>query len=156
MAGNTIEIEGKPVKYFSGGETLSEEDEKSVGFDFADDRELQSMPHVRRVLTTLIKPEPKIYGALHWSDGSDLGELDRKVDAGTVTNSDFGGALLAQPVSITCLNCKAQLRVLAVDGGQAIFAKTLAERLRNHELKKVCPVCRAELRMNILEFLGSG
>jgi hypothetical protein len=155
MAGIDIQVDGRPVRYFFADEALSEEDEKAIGFDFTDDRELRDMPHVRRVLTTLIRPEPKIYGALHWSDGSDLAELDRKIELGTATDDDFAGALLGQPMSITCPNCNAQLRVLAVDGGQAIFGRTLAERLRSHEIKRSCPECKTELRMNILEFLGN-
>ena len=40
----------------------------------------------------------------------------------------------------------AQVRVLAVDTGQALFASTLAERLRGHELKGSRPAIRTTPR----------
>jgi hypothetical protein len=106
------------------------------------------------VLTTIVRPDPKVYGVLHWSDRSDLDLLDEKVRNGEADDDDFAGALLAEPRSITCGSCQAQVRVLAVDTGQALFASSLASRLRGHELKAACPACGARLGLPVVEFIG--
>jgi hypothetical protein len=143
------------VIYLTASEQTPEEViEDIVGFDNFEDRELQEHARLRRILTTLVRPKPLFYGVVHWSDGSDLLELDRKVVDGKVDDDAFAGAVVAEPRTIICPNCQAQLRVLAVDTGQAIFASTLAERLRKHELKTSCPVCGAPLSLPIVEFLG--
>jgi hypothetical protein len=127
-----------------------------VGFDFHEDRELAQHPRLRRVLTALVRPTPFFYGVLHWSDGADLKFLDREVISGEAKNTYFTGAVLAEPRTIACLNCGVQLRVLAIDTGQAMFAATLAERLRAHELKTTCPVCETRLGVQVVEFLHMG
>ena len=155
MGGTAITIEGKQLTYFVAGESLSSSDRNDVeGFDLLDDRELTSHPRLRRVLTRMVRPTPLFYGVLHWSDGTDLEELDRKVLSHTIDDEDFDAALLAQPRTVICRNCEAHLRVLAVDTGQALFARTLPERLRSHQFSSSCPVCRTALGMPIVEFLG--
>jgi hypothetical protein len=126
----------KEVTYFAAGEVLDAEDSAAVGFGFFDDGELRSHPRLRRVLTTLVRPVPRFYGVLQWSDGSDLNLLDEKVRGGQADDADFAGALLAEPRTIACRACRAEVRVLAVDTGQALFAGTLAERLRAHGLRR--------------------
>ena len=64
------------------------------------------------------------------------------------------GAVVAEPRTIFCSNCEAQLRVLAVDTGQAIFSSTLPERMRKHQLRTSCTVCAGDLSLPIVEFLG--
>ncbi|MGH3544400.1 MAG: hypothetical protein ACRDPW_00465 [Mycobacteriales bacterium] len=157
MGSRLVVIEGRTVRYFTAGERLSAAERKAVAFDVFDvceDRELERHSRLRRVLTTLVRPLPMFYGVLHWSDASDLEKLDRKIIEGEVCDADFAGALLAQPHTIVCRTCKAQLRVLAIDGGQALFAKTLAQRLQAHDLKSNCPICQSHLGMPIVEFLG--
>jgi hypothetical protein len=148
-------IEGRPVVYLASGEPLARSAREDVqGFDLLEDRDLQGHPRLRRVLTTLVRPTPRFYGVLHWSDGTDLDELDRRVLSDEASDADFEGALFAEPRTIVCLNCEAHIRALAVDPGQALFAKTLPERLRAHELKSSCPACSAALTVPIVEFLG--
>jgi len=155
MCPQRIVLQGRPVIYLTASEKIPEEAMNDiVGFDFFEDQELQDHLRLRRILTTLVRPKPLFYGVLHWRDGSDLLELDHKVLQGIVDDDDFAGAVVAEPRTIVCPNCQAQLRVLAVDTGQAIFSSTLAERLRKHELKTSCPVCRAALSLPIVEFLG--
>lgn len=155
MTAHPTVIEGRPVVYLASGEPLaSSVREDAQGFDLVEDRGLQGHPRLRRVLTTLVRPTPRFYGALHWSDGTDLDELDRKVLSDEATDGDFEGALLAEPRTIVCLNCEAHFRALAVDTGQVLFAKTLPERLRAHELRSSCPACNAALTIPIVEFLS--
>lgn len=154
MPGRLIRIGGRYVNYFASGEQLLPGESEAIGFDFAEDADLRAHPRLRRVLTTLIRPEPKIYGVLHWSDGSDLAVLDQKVQDGTAEDDDFAGALFAEPRTIICRACEAQVRVLAVDTGQPIFASDRAERLRAHALKAACPVCGEHLGVPVVEFIG--
>lgn len=154
MAGYLMRIGGRDVTYFAAGEMLGSEDAEAVGFDFSEDAGFRSHPRLRRVLTTMVRPVPKFYGVLHWSDGSDLNLLDEEVQSGQADDADFVGALLAEPRTIVCRACQAQLRVLAVDTGQALFASTLAERFRGHALKASCPACREPLGLPVVEFIG--
>jgi len=157
MCGHVILIEGRPVRYLAPGDEVPTEARGDlVGFDPLEDRELARHPRLRRVLTTLVRPTPAFYGVLHWSDGTDLKRLDGRVLRGEARDADFAGAVLAEPRTIVCGNCDAQLRVLAVDTGQVIFARTLPERLRAHELKTTCPVCGAPLGVPVVEFIDAG
>jgi hypothetical protein len=150
-----IELQGRAVTYLAALEEMPEDAmDDIVGFDFFDDQELRDHPRLRRILMTLVRPKPLFYGALHWSDGCDLVVLDRKVRRDTVGEDDFAGAVVAEPRTIVCTNCQAQLRVLAVDTGQALFSSTLAERMRKHELRTSCTVCAAQLGLPIVELLG--
>ena len=96
-----------------------------------------------------------IYGVLHWSDGSDLAELDTKIRNKSATDDDFAGALLAEPRTIVCRRCEAQLRVLTIDTGRALFSGSLADRLRKHTLIRACPACGSDLGLPVVELLSS-
>jgi hypothetical protein len=153
MPGIAIKVEGRELTYFPAGEGITVLASEVVGLDRIEDQGLLEHPRVRRVLTTLVRSSPKFYGVLHWSDGTDLVSLDRKVRDGTVTDEEFAGALLAEPRTIVCTSCGAQIRCLAVDTGQALFARSLVERLRNHQLEKTCPVCTSKLTAPIVELI---
>ena len=93
MRARRIVLQGKSVIYLITSETIHEEIVGDiVGFDFFEDQELQEHPRLRRILTLLLRPKPLFYGVLHWSDGSDLLELDHKVLQGIVDDDDFAGA----------------------------------------------------------------
>jgi hypothetical protein len=154
MAGCLIRIGSRDVIYFAAGGVLDPEDAEAVGFDFSEDAGFRFHPRLRRVLTTVVRPVPKFYGVLHWSGGSDLNLLDEKVRDGQAGEADFAGAVLAEPRTVVCGACQAQVRVLAVDTGQALFAGTLAERLRGHALKRSCPVCGEPWGLPVVEFIG--
>lgn len=83
MAGRLIRFGSRSVTYFASGEPLPPSESEFMGFDFAEDAALRAHPRLRRVLTTLFRPEPKIYGVFHWSDGLDLAVLDQKVHDST-------------------------------------------------------------------------
>jgi hypothetical protein len=151
--GHPVLLGNWQVAYFAAGEQLSAGESEAIGFDFFEEASLRNHPRLRRVLTSLIPTKPKIYGVLHWSDGSDLTVLDQMVRDGDADNTDFAGALFAEPRSIFCLACESQLRVLAVDTGQPLFARDRAERLRAHKLKGSCPVCAGHLALPIVEFI---
>lgn len=112
MAGFLIGIGGRYVTYFAADDVLDPEDSEAIGFDFSEDAGFRSHPRLRRVLTTMVRPVPRFYGVLHWSDGSDLNLLDEKVQSGQADDADFAGALLAEPRTIVCRSCLAQVRVL--------------------------------------------
>lgn len=120
MAGCVMQIGGREVTYIAADEVLGPEDAEAVGFDFSEDTGFRSHARLRRVLTMMVRSAPKFYGVLHWSDGSDLNLLDEKVRSGQPDDADLAGALLAEPRTIVCRACQAQVRVLAVDTGQAL------------------------------------
>jgi hypothetical protein len=62
MAGHLVLFGGRYVTYFASGEQLLPGESEAVGFDYFEDAGLRDHPRLRRVLTTLIRPEPKIYG----------------------------------------------------------------------------------------------
>ena len=155
MAIQSTKIEDNTVLYLPLGEAFSPEAGDDIkGFDVLEDRDLLRHPRLRRVLTTLVQPTPLFYGVLHWSDGTDLTELDRKVGSNEATDEDFKGALLAEARTIVCRNCEAQIRALAVDPGRALFASSLAERLQAHALRSSCPACGTPWGVLVVEFLN--
>lgn len=154
-SGTQLVLSGRPVIYFASGEPLDPAHFGDVqGFDHFEDRDLAAHPRLRRTLTTLIRPTPRFYGVLHWSDGTDLDVLDELVRSGDATDSEFDGALPAELGTIVCGSCEAHLRVLQVDPGNILFADTFAERLRKHTFQQTCPVCGNHLPLYIVEFLG--
>lgn len=153
-SGHRIVVDGREITYLPAGVAVPHDTRELRGFDALDDRHLVRHPRVRRVLTTLVRPTPVLYNTLHWSDGTDLTHLDQKVAAGEATDEDFAGALLAEPQTVTCPTCKAQIRALVVDPGQVMFATTLPQRLRAHLLKRRCLVCDAPIGgLPLVEFL---
>lgn len=153
MSGHEISIGGRAVTYLGPDDAVPAARDGLVGFDALEDPLLARNPAIRRVLTSLVNPRPTFYGVLHWSDGTDLRVLDDKVRRGVVQDQDFASAVLAEARTIVCRNCAAELRVLAVDTGQALFASSMTERLRAHEFKPSCPVCAEDLGLPIVEFV---
>lgn len=153
MTGTDVKPGTHTVTYYVAGEDLSPEDRTAVGFDSDVDERFKSHERVRRIVFRLLPHLPQIYGVLHWSDGTDLKFLDEVVLAGAATESDFQGALLAEPRTVVCLECDSHVRVLAVDPGQPLFASTLARRLRAHVLKKSCPRCGAGWTLEVVEYV---
>jgi hypothetical protein len=156
MAGHTISLEGRELVYFAAGEDLPENGHCAIGYDPAADEAFRDHERVRRVLGTLIHPTPKVFQALHWSDGRDLRLLDSAVKSGAYDESDFDGALLTEAHMVVCLSCSAATRVLLVDAGQVLFHRTLPERLRSHALVAACPQCQVPWTLRAVEVIDAG
>jgi hypothetical protein len=157
MSSAEIMIEGQRLIYFPiGVEVPPATRDGLVGFDIFEDEFLGKNQHLRRVLTTLFRPNPQYYNVLHWSDGTDLAALDLKVAQGTISDDDFSGALLVEPRSISCGDCDSSIRGLGVDPGRLLFSRSLPQRLREHKFVTSCPFCGGGLMPHIVELFPSG
>ncbi len=133
MGGLSARIDGRDVTYFPDG----------------------PYPRMRRFSVRLLPSWPVMDYYLHWSDGTDLEALDARVAAGTATDDDFRGALVADLRNIQCLHCGASLDVAAIDTGHVMFAHDRAERLAAHRFEESCPCCKTPQRIYIVEILDS-
>lgn len=124
-------------------------------FDEAYDRLFVDHERLRRVLIRLLPGWSPAYYLLHWSDGTDLRALDRRLVAGEPAGVDFEGALVVEPRTSTCDNCGVTSRLLAPDTGFPVFAEDLARRLREHRFIKTCPQCGKPLHPYAVEVLDT-
>ncbi len=153
MSGIRIHIDRQVVKYHTPEEDISTDGAEVVGFDTFEDQALRICQHIRRILTTIVRPTPVLYGLLHWNADTSLSELDEAILHKQVVNEDFDEALLVQPATLACRNCNSEFRALTVDTGQVIFSKTLAERVRNHAMIRVCPACNEPWAVWVVEII---
>jgi hypothetical protein len=142
MAGVSVEVGAITVQYFRPCDEIPEVAIENSRGKSALDRELILSPRVRRVLVHLLSWSPRqSYYGLHWSDGTDLEDLDIRVKTGSVTPSYFHGALLAEPRRITCVQCFAQVETLIVEPGVRLSIDDWDARLDAHAYIRECPVC---------------
>ncbi|WP_371669419.1 hypothetical protein OG985_18180 [Streptomyces sp. NBC_00289] len=151
MGGLTMTFRKWETRYFPAGE-LVEADEPIAGFDELEDRLLADHPRMRRILVRGRPGWPLHRYYLHWSDGTDLESLDRRVASGTATEADFAGAVIGEPLDITHPPCGADLRVVALDVVLPLFPDS-TDRARVHSYRTECPVCGNPLTGNVLEFI---
>ncbi|WNM29289.1 hypothetical protein RKE30_02165 [Streptomyces sp. Li-HN-5-11] len=151
MGGLTMTFRKRETRYFPAGE-LVEAPEAIAGFDEPEDRLLADHPRMRRILVRGRPGWPLHRYYLHWSDGTDLESLDRRVASGAATEADFAGAVVGEPLSITHTACGAELRIIALDVVLPLFDDGI-ERSRVHSYQTACPVCGGRLASNVLEFI---
>ena len=80
----------------------------------------------------------RYFGVVHWSDGTDLEELDRRARAGSDLSDDLQRGMFCNISSAQCLVCDNNHLVAVADGGNPIV--TVA-RQRAHEFSTTCPTC---------------
>lgn len=139
-------------RYFPAGEPV-EAAEPIAGFEELEDRRLADHPRMRRILVRGRPGWPLHRYYLHWSDGTDLESLDRRVASGAATEADFAGAVVGEPLGITHPACGADLRVVALDIVLPLFPDG-TERSRVHAYQTACPVCGGRLAGSVLEFIA--
>ena len=154
MDGLTVPFLKWEARYFPAGEPV-EAAEPIAGFDEPEDWLLADHPRMRRILVRGRPGWPLHRHYLHWSDGSDLEALDRRVVSGAATGADFAGAVVGEPLGMTHPACGGELRVVALDAVLPLFADGI-ERSRAHSYRTACPVCGGRLVGSVLEFIGSG
>ncbi|MET7729095.1 hypothetical protein [Streptomyces mirabilis] len=151
MGGLTVTFRKWETQYFPAGE-LVRADEPIAGFDELEDRLLADHPRMRRILLRLRPGWPLHRYYLHWSDGTDLTSLDRRVAAGTATEEDFTGAVVGEPYRTSHPACGAELRVIELAVAVPLFSDGV-ERSRAHSYRRECPACGGRLTGNALEFI---
>jgi hypothetical protein len=140
----------KPV-YLAAGETVGGDDE-IWGFDATVDRKLENHPRMRRILLRGMPHWPLNRYLLHWSDGTDLEALDKRVTAGSASEEDFAGAVLGDLSPFLHRDCGTTLRTVKLDTTFPLFPDDRT-RAQAHRYQAECPACGGELRGGILEFI---
>lgn len=154
MSGTEVTLGLRRLIYLTPEDDISESQQEALfRFDRFEDRDLRAHPRLRRALTTIGDSPPLIYTLLHWSDGTDLNALDRRVTSGRVDDSDFISALLVEPSSVNCAHCHASLRVLRLDGGNFILEDIYPQVLQEHKYVPECPVCGNALGLRVVEVI---
>ena len=147
--GYPIDVDGDEILYLTPDCYIDSESEPMLGYSVVDDLELRSHPRMRRVILPF-GPNKSFFGFLHWSDGTDLSELDRQVAARSHDPASFNGAITVESRSVNCLNCAASVRLAIASMGMQLAT---TERYRKHEFHRLCPVCREDLRLPYAEEL---
>lgn len=139
------------ARYFPAGEPVTA-DEPIAGFDELEDRLLTDHPRMRRIVFRFRPGRPLHRYYLHWSDGTDLVSLDRRVTTGTAAEADFTGAVVGEPYSTSHPACGARFRVIELAVAVPLFPDSL-ERSRAHAYRNECPACGERFSGNALEFI---
>ncbi|MEU8088995.1 hypothetical protein AB0B57_35940 [Micromonospora sp. NPDC049101] len=149
-----LDLGGTPFVFFPAGEPLVISGEV-VNSDQLEDLSLIYHPRLRRILLRSYPSMPALPYVLHWSAGTDLHYVDRRVIAGTVDANDFQGALVAEVRSVTCRKCGAILRVAVAETGVSVLGGDLAPRIARHEFRRNCSVCGQRSLPSVVEHLDA-
>jgi hypothetical protein len=105
------------------------------------------------VVRSFLEPEEGLVYYLHWDNGQDLDELDRKVERDTYTDGDFAHAAKTEYGPTTCQKCGQVWRTLVLPlGDPYIDAPGLYERkIREHAIIRTCPNCGEPLRQLVVK-----
>ncbi|MGW0827494.1 hypothetical protein [Streptomyces sp. NPDC002845] len=146
-----ITLGALPVQYYPLSSELTARD-LSPGQDEVWGQLISQSSSLRRISVPL--PSGKhVRLFLHWSDGTDLDDLDRKIIEGKPCDVYFAGALAGGDMTLQCRSCRAEFFGIVADTGNPLLGDVPA-RLRAHEFVGSCPVCGAEFQPHVL-YVGS-
>jgi hypothetical protein len=134
-------IDGSTVTYFCAGEEIPAGETADVkGYDFRNDSAAFDHPRLRRAILDVPMGAStwRFFGVVHWSDGTDLEELDRTARAGGELSPALERGIFCEIRSVQCQVCHNNHRVAVADGGIPIVT---VERQRAHEFSTTCPTC---------------
>ncbi|MET8742876.1 hypothetical protein [Streptomyces sp. NPDC004728] len=151
MGGLTVRFRKWNTQYFPAGELVGA-DEPIAGFDELEGRLLADHPRMRRIVFRPRTGWPLHCWYLHWSDGTDLASLDRRVAAGTATEEDFAGAVVGELHTLSHPACGARFRVVELAVAVPLFSDDI-ERSRAHSYRNECPRCGGHFNGSALEFI---
>lgn len=138
---NRSTIDGRGATYFAAGEEIPTGESEGVrGYEFRDDSVAFDHPRLRRLILDMPMRTAtnRYFGVVHWSDGTDLEELDRRARADGDISDDLQRGIFCEIRSAQCMVCHNNHRVAVADGGNPIV--TVA-RQRAHEFSTTCPTC---------------
>lgn len=161
-----VEIDGHTVEYYPAEVEIPATTIAGVHrYEYRVDAALDHHPRLRRAVVWFrtFADVSRVFGALHWADGTDLEALDRELtadrpgnDVDGVDSTDdsvdhrFDGALFVMPSDAMCLTCHSSSLVVAVDPGLPVSS---IPRRRQHPTLVNCPVCGADRFVPHLEVL---
>ncbi|WP_412537799.1 hypothetical protein R8Z50_18230 [Longispora sp. K20-0274] len=151
VEGLTLRLGRREVVYYPAG-VLVNSDEGVADFDELEDRLLAEHPRMRRLVVRFRPMSPLRVYYLHWSNGTDLAELDARLSRGAGWGEDLGGAVVGEAVDIQCRNCGASHRIVMLEATDALFDDALA-RTRAHAYHEHCAVCGVRWTASVLEFI---
>lgn len=153
----SITAEGAPFIYFARGEDVSKVGELGLDIPLLEpfmSKRLEGLPQVRLIL---VPHRPGVRSAdayyLHWNDGRNLDELDRKVELGTYTDDDFAPSIMSRYQHTWCRNCDRRWHTLIVPPDIYIGVGDLFQRkigVRRSDFKN-CPACKGSLRQMVIQ-----
>lgn len=138
---NRSSIDKRAVTYFAAGEEIPADESANVrGYDFRKDSAVFDHPRARRaILDFPMKLRvDRYFGVVHWSDGTDLEELDRRSRAGDDLSAALEAGLFCELGDVQCLVCANNHLVAVPDGGMPVVT---VERQRAHRFSTTCPTC---------------
>ncbi|MCX5298682.1 hypothetical protein OG898_19705 [Streptomyces sp. NBC_00193] len=136
-----------PVRYYPRSGALGKED-LLPGQDEGREQSLVRSDRLRRIVMPL--PSGRSYRLfLHWSDGTDLEDLDRRIAEGESCEGAFAGALAGGDMDLRCRTCGTDFLAVVADAGTPLLGD-IANRLRAHEFVDVCPVCGAGWQPHVM------
>ncbi|MEV4439317.1 hypothetical protein AB0K09_09875 [Streptomyces sp. NPDC049577] len=86
---------------------------------------------------------------LHWSDGTNLDELDKKIVDGEPYDRYFAGAVVGSEMPLGCRSCGMKFVGIVADTGNPLLGD-IAARLRDHEFIESCPGCGVRWQPHVL------
>lgn len=141
---NRTSIDGWAATYVAAGEEIPADEAAGVrGYDFRKDRAVFDHDRARRLILDVPMKSGayRFFGVVHWSDGSDLEDLDRRSRTADDLSERLSTGLFCTLNDVQCLVCANNHLVAVADGGYPIV--TLA-RQRAHEFSSTCPTCGNE------------
>ncbi|MFI7530848.1 hypothetical protein [Nocardia salmonicida] len=90
---------------------------------------------------------------LHWSDGTDLDALDRKIVDELPHYDDMSGALFGTDMPVKCPNCGARFVGIVVEPSFTVV-EYRETRFGDHGYVAFCPVCEKKWRTDVLELIA--
>jgi hypothetical protein len=151
--GIELVIDRYSIDYYAAGAVLNSAD--APNFNAMDDDLARDHPRLRRVL---LSDRSGVLGpmVLHWSDGSDLNELDDLLRAGDTDAEHFANAVVGEFSHHLCAQCELWFRVVACDSVGTRGLGVPMDNILRHTFLGSCPNCGAPTRRSLLEFLTPG
>ena len=158
MSGIELVIGGTPVRYFPRGAELRPADIPGFGTEYfhsSDELLARDHPRLRRIAVRIGVGGPWTMEALHWSDGTDLEELDARLaaDASHADSGGIGDAVAGEFLFHYCSGCESRFRVLCLTTPSTYGLGISPDTVARHGYHMACPVCGAPTRRSVLEFL---
>lgn len=125
-----------------------------LGFREEDDLLVRDHPRLRRIFVRSAHHGPPMSMVLHWSDGTDLDALDRRLAAGGSGTEQIKSAVAGDIAYHYCAQCENRWRVVALSTPVTYSIGISPDDVVRHVYHERCPACGAPTRRPIVEFLA--